>query len=216
MVAEPFYHHHVQHQQSSPESDGQSPGSSQFEVGNRQNRQFNNTSKRRPPTYTKIGAGMPAVPGLPAHHSQYQEQQRLQQKGQSYHGEGMLRYIDVSPYQYGQQDTMPSPQQLMYQQQQQYQMHQQRQLHHMYHMQQHGEQRLHHPPSSPMMSSPRVGPATSFESFGTLASSSEIHTPVGRSFVLPVSSVSPHHNVVSTPPSPRMNPQAPSFDPNQK
>ena len=186
-------------QQSSPDSDNQSPSGQrnpQYGVGR------HNKGTRRPPTYSKTGVSAPGLLGHPGHYAE----QAMQHAIPTYHHmTAMQAYAEVPPYTYGQapEGLVPSQHQIMYQRQQ-YQIQQQRQIQQLY--QSHAEQQRHNMPHSPMLN-PGIGPSTSFESFGGPLAASDAHA----------ASVSPFGmSIRATPPSPGMNPKAATYDPMQK
>ena len=197
LVGEPFSY---AQQQSSPESDNQSPSgprTPQYGAG-----RHNNKGTRRPPTYSKTGGAAPGLLGHPGHYAE----QAMQHAIPTYHHmTAMQAYGEVPAYSYGQADGLvPSQHQLMYQRQQ-YQLQQQRQMQHLY--QSHAEQQQrHNMPHSPMLNQ-GIGSSTSFESFGGSLAGSDAHAASVGPFAM---------SMRAAPPSPGMNPKAATYDPMQK
>jgi hypothetical protein len=204
MVAEPF---NYAQQQPLPESEGRSPSSGSRTPQYSPHARPNKGGWRPPTTFNQSGGRGSAITNRPRY-------QKLPQHAMpAYHQPGRTpAYAEVSPIMYGHGQVM-SPQQMSYQLHQ-YQMMQQqpRQLHHIY--QSHGGEQMYGQTStySPM-TSPRVGPAVSFDSFGGVSSEQSMPSVGSFSGAQPPPSFYSHAS--STPPSPRMNPQARTFDPSQ-
>ncbi|GKY96043.1 hypothetical protein MPSEU_000564600 [Mayamaea pseudoterrestris] len=198
-----------QNQQASPDSDQPSPlsGPRTPQYNNYRPHHRHQKGGRRPPTYSKTGGNSP---GYTEH---YSDHQGLNYGVPTYHQMAAMQgYAEVSPYSYGQSESLTTSQHQVVYHRQHYQMQRQhqRQLQHMYSSSSE-HQRQQGIPQSPNLT-PGFDQTTTFDSFGVAAigllSDNYMSSPFAVSNPSPTSRLIPG----STPPSPGMNPKATTYD----